>query len=188
MAGFASVVGVDVSNEVLSNPWLSEAKVYDGNQLPFSDASFGACVSDYVLEHLTGPQRHFREVARVLRPSGVYCFRTPNLWHYVTWGSKILGHGAHLRLANRLRGLEQDAHDPYPTVYAANTRIRILKLAQAVGLSAIVLTTIEKEPSYSKASPALFYPMMVYERLVKSSSLFSDLRVNILGALQKPES
>jgi SAM-dependent methyltransferase len=186
LASRCSVVGVDISNEVLHNEYLAEARVYDGEEIPFESESFAACVSNYVLEHVVDVRRHFREVGRVLQPHGVYCFRTPNLWHYVTLSSKILPHQLHLLLANRLRGLGNGARQPDPTVYAANTRPRIRELAAAAGLEAVTLETIEKEPSYARANPVLFYPMMAYERLVNSSPRFKSFRVNILGVLQKP--
>jgi SAM-dependent methyltransferase len=186
LASQGPVVGVDISHEVLGNVCLTEARVYDGLQIPFEDASFAACVSDYVLEHVVNPREHFREVGRILRPGGVYCFRTPNLWHYVTLGSKILPHRLHTHIANGLRGLGNDAHEPYPTVYAANTKSRIRRLAVASGLQAVLLETIEKEPSYGRTNTALFLLMMAYERLVNSSRLLGGLRVNILGVLQQP--
>jgi SAM-dependent methyltransferase len=186
LASRGSVVGVDISSEVLGNECLAEARVYDGQRIPFESGSFAACVSDFVLEHVVNAGEHFREIGRVLQPGGVYCFRTPNLWHYVTLGSKILPHRLHLLLANRLRGLGNGAHAPYPTEYEANTRPRIRRLAAASGLEDVALETIEKEPSYARASAALFYPMMAYERLVNSSPRLGGFRVNILGVLQKP--
>jgi len=107
-----SVTGIDVDDDVRNNSFLQEAHVYDGVKMPFADESFDACVSNFVLEHVEHPVEHFREVARVLRPGGVYCFRTPNLFHYVSFGAWILPHWAHLLLANRLRSLQEDAHDP----------------------------------------------------------------------------
>lgn len=188
-SGFLStvgtVLGVDVSDEVLTNTSLADARVYDGSRLPFPDAHFRACVSDYVIEHIGNPSDHFREIARVLQPSGIYCFRTPNLYHYVTLASRLLPHSLHLRLANRLRAQDLSAHDPYPTVYRANTRARIRALSEPVGLAARVLRNVEKEPSYGRISPHLFFPMMAYERIVNSSQAFESLRVNIFGVLQK---
>jgi SAM-dependent methyltransferase len=179
--------GLDVSREVLSNPNVIEAHVYDGIKMPYPDEVFEMCVSNYVLEHITDPFSHFTEAFRILKPGGSYCFRTPNLWHYVTIGSKILPHSAHLRIANRLRGLENDAHDPWPTVYRANTRRRLRYLARQTGWLVDELRMIEAEPSYGAAHALLFYPMMVYERIVNSSELFSSARVNILGAFHKPK-
>lgn len=186
LASRGAVVGVDVSKEVLGTSiWPRRECTMAGGSLS-EDACFAACVSDYVLEHITDPEEHFREVGRVLRSGGVYCFRTPNLWHYLTVASKILPHGLHLRLASRLRGLGEDARDPHPTVYAANTRAGIRRLAAAAGLSITELRTIEKEPSYGRTNAALFFPMMAYERLVNSSPVFAGIRVNILCALQRP--
>lgn len=180
--------GLDVSNEVLSNPDLTEAHVYDGVTIPYPAGAFDMCVSNYVLEHVADPLIHFREAFRVLRTGGTYCFRTPNLWHYVTLGSKLLPHSAHLKIANKLRGLDSEAHDPWFTVYRANTQRRLRYLAAKTGWLVDELRTIEAEPSYGAAHPLLFYPMMAYERLVNSSQFFASVRVNILGAFRKPES
>lgn len=186
LASLGSIVGVDVSSEIHANRWLTGARVYDGRRLPFEDNSFSVCVSNYVLEHVTAPLEHFQEVRRILRPGGVYCCRTPNLLHYVTLFSRLTPHHLHVRLANRLRCLAGNAHDPYATFYKANTRARIRELSSEAGLFVLVLRTIEKEPSYGRASALLFYPMMLYERAVNSSVVFSGLRANILAALQKP--
>lgn len=46
---------------------------FDVRSLPHSDSHFVACVADQVLEHIdTEPSSVFREVSRVLRPSGVF--------------------------------------------------------------------------------------------------------------------
>jgi SAM-dependent methyltransferase len=182
------VIGLDVSEEVRENHWLTEAHVYNGERFPFPDDSFQLCVSDYVLEHVSNPQEHFQEIRRVLKPGGVFCFRTPNLWHYFTLGSRLMPHTLHLRLANWLRDLGSHAGDPYPTVYKANSRRAVRRFAKAAGLEVFKLETIEPEPSYGRASLALFYPMMAYERLVNSSPRLAAFRDNLLGALRKPVS
>lgn len=53
-------------------------RVYDGRKIPFDDLSFDLVVSFQVIEHLgdTGP--YLTEIARVLRPSGLALFTTPN--------------------------------------------------------------------------------------------------------------
>ena len=76
--------------------------------MPFADASFDACVSNFVLQHVSHPEDHFTEVARVLRPGGVYCLRTPNLFHYVSMGAYIMPHSMHLMLANRISKLTEE--------------------------------------------------------------------------------
>ena len=158
----------------------------DAQQLPFEDASFSGCVSNYVLEHVEDAEAHFREVARVLRRGGAYLFRTPNRWHYVAVGSGMLPHFMHVRMANRLRKLSEDAHEPWKTFYRANSGGRLRGLAREAGLGVSELRAIEPEPSYGAAHAALFYPMMAYERTVNSLAALEGLRANFLGVFRKP--
>ena len=179
------VTGLDINPEVLDNDACVRAEVFDGLSFPFLDNSFDACVSNWVLEHVADPSTHFKEVGRVLRPGGTYCFRTPNLFHYVMLGSRLTPHFIHLGLANRLRGLEADAHDPWPTYYRANSKRRLISLIQESGMESVLLQLMEPEPSYGRKHAALFYPMMVYERIVNSSNLLSNFRVIIFGVCTK---
>lgn len=185
LSQIGAVTGADIDRAVLSNEFCGDAVVFDGLQLPYPDNSFDACVSNWVLEHVENPDAHFREVARVLRPGGLYCFRTPNLYHYVTLGARLTAHSIHLMIANKLRGLSPEAPDPYPTYYRANTRRRLRQLIEQANLRIALLDMVEPEPSYGRMHPALFYPMMMYERAVNSSSVFSDFRITILASCTK---
>jgi SAM-dependent methyltransferase len=188
LATLGRVVGVDITTEVEENVALAEAHVFDGKRLPFPDGHFDACVSNWVVEHVQDPSMHFCEVARVLRPGGIYCFRTPNQWHYFTLGSRLLPHKVHVLIANRLRGVPTGGHDPYPTYYRANTTARVRRLCRQSGLTPLALTAIEKEPSYGRIHPALFYPMFVYERFVNSHNTLEGFRASLLASLRKPDS
>jgi SAM-dependent methyltransferase len=188
LSSFAPVTGVDVSHDIESNAALSAALVFDGVTLPFVDESFDACVSNFVLEHVEHPAAHLSEVARVLRPGAPYVFRTPNLFHYVAGASRLLPHRVHVHMANRLRSLSADAHEPWQTFYRANSRGVLRRLASGAGLTVSDLRVVEKEPSYARSSVALFYPMMLYERTVNSTSLLEDFRATIFGALRKAAS
>ena len=88
LATIGRVAGLDVSDEVRTNAHLTSGHVFDGYAFPFEAESFDACVSNYVLEHVAHPAQHFAEVGRVLKPGGVYCFRTPNIWHYIVFASR----------------------------------------------------------------------------------------------------
>jgi SAM-dependent methyltransferase len=188
LASIGRVCGLDVSEEVKANAALSESFVYDGTKFPFSNRKFDLCVSNYVLEHVPNPIEHFNEVSRVLKPDGKFIFRTPNLCHYVTFMSWLLPTRAHLALANRLRGLGSSAHDPYPTLYRANTAGVLRRLGKSTGMPVQELRFIEKEPSYGRVHPLFFYPMMAYERFVNSAPYFAPIRINILGVLKKAAS
>lgn len=186
LASHGRVTGLDVDPDVKHNRFLQRAEVYDGSGFPFADATFDACVSDYVLEHVPNVREHFAEVHRVLKPGGCWTVRTPNRFHYVTMVASLTPHWFHRLVANRLRANPEDAHDPYPTVYAANSRGAITSLATSSGFVVEELRMIEKEPSYGMASPLLFYPFLAYERIVNATEVLAPLRVNILAVLRKP--
>ena len=185
-ATLGALTGLDVDPEVETNRALVRAFVFDGSRFPFADAAFDACVSNYVVEHVPDPARHLAEVRRVLRPGGVYAFRTPNRHHYVGFVSSLTPHWFHELVANRLRALPKGAHDPYPTVYAMNSRGALGKLAREAAFHVDALEMIEPEPSYGAASRLVFYPLLAYERCVNSSAAFAGLRSNILAVLRKP--
>jgi SAM-dependent methyltransferase len=185
LATLGPVVGADITDEIRTNMALAEAHVFDGVWLPFPDEKFDACVSNWVIEHLDDPVTHFREVARVLRSGGAYCFRTPNRWHYFTVGSRLLPYSMHLRIANKFRGLPPESHDPYPTCYRANTSGQIRRHSRQSGLVPTALVAIEKEPSYGRFHPALFYPMFLYERFVNSFNALGIFRASLLAVLRK---
>ena len=185
LANIGPVVGIDPDPDVQSNPALSSSVVLQGNSYPFADESFDACASDFVLEHVTNPVLHFQEVHRVLGAGGVYVFRTPNRLHYVSLAASLLPHFVHQRCANRLRNMPAAAHDPYPTVYRANSAWRLRRLADSCGFRIEDLRMIEKEPSYGLSSRVLFLTFMLYERLVNMTALTKPLRANILAVFRK---
>jgi SAM-dependent methyltransferase len=180
------ITGIDVSEEVLANPSLSSAAIFDGNRIPYPDASFDACVTNYVLEHIPNPEVHFAEVARVLKPGAPYIVRTPNLIHYVAAASRLLPHSVHVAIANRMRALPEESHEPWQTTYRANRRSVLRRLAASAGLVLENCVTVECEPSYAKGSALLFVPMMLYERIVNSSNAFSAFRASINAVFRKP--
>jgi len=76
-------VGIDISEVILDSARQApnlEFRVMDAVRLDFPDASFDTAISSQLIEHLHPDDVlvHFREVARVLRPGGLYVFNTPN--------------------------------------------------------------------------------------------------------------
>jgi len=177
--------GIDPDSSVKTNDALTTATVISNGGFPVADASFDCCVSNYVLEHVEDPETHLREVARVLKPGGAYVFRTPNRYHYVSLVSSLTPHWFHELVANRLRNLSSDSHEPYPTVYALNSSSAIRRWATAVGLQVEQLRLVEKEPSYGMRSRTLFLAFTAYERIVNSTDRLANFRANIFGVLRK---
>jgi len=185
LASIGDLHGIDPDPDVLSNTALASASVLDSATFPFESASFDACVSNYVIEHIEDPLNHLIEIARILKPAGVYVFRTPNRFHYVAVAGWLLPHWMHDRAANRLRNLSDHAHGPHRTTYALNSRAAIERYARRVGLQVESLRYVEKEPSYGMSSPLLFLAFTAYERLVNASESLAFLRANIFAVLRK---
>jgi len=180
LSTFGNVTGLDVDPAVRDNIHCQQAVVYDGVTIPFEDNSVDLAVSNYVCEHIENPIQLAREINRVLRPGGLYIFRTPNLWHYVSLIAKATPQWFHKRTANRVRNLPEESHDPYLTYHRMNTRYACRRILESSGFNIKVMKIIEAEPSYGMSSRLLFYPFMMWERLVNSSRIFECLRVNIL--------
>lgn len=186
LASLGAVHGIDASDEVHGNVHLTTTSVLQDGGFPHPDATFDLAVSNYVVEHVEDAGAHLREVRRVLKPGAAYVFRTPNLLHYVALVSRFTPHGFHKLVANRLRGLRADDHDPWPTVYAMNTPRDVRREAAAADLRVTSLSLVEKEPSYGMIAKPLFLGFMAYERLVNASEALAPLRANMFVVLRKP--
>ena len=69
-----TVLGMNVA-ELAANPMADERVTHDLNAdhvLPFADATFAAAVCCVSVDYLAGPIEVFAEVARVVRPGGVF--------------------------------------------------------------------------------------------------------------------
>lgn len=184
LATLGKLHGVNIDPAASANRHLISSAVIERDHYPFESATFDACVSNYVLEHVEHPDQHLAEVRRVLKLGGVYVFRTPNRFHYVSLIASLTPHWFHELAANRVRGLPLDAHEPYPTFHALNDAESIRVEAQRAGLYVEELQLIEKEPSYGMSSRILFFPLMAYERIVNFTPKLAVLRANIFAVLR----
>lgn len=175
-----SVTGLDVDPEARKNPFLREIHIYDGTTFPLPDNSFDAVVSDYAMEHVEDPLPVLSEIRRVLKPGGVFVFRTPNARHYVSLFSRILPD----RLSRWARNRD-DRHPVFPKHFRFNTRGTCRRLLQETGFDVLELRLVEKEPSYGMGSRVLFLLFLVYERFVNLSPALAGLRANLLAAARR---
>ena len=60
-----------------------DVRQMDAQHLTFADASFDAVVSRNVLWNLDNPEKAYREIHRVLRPSGVLILEDGNMYLYM---------------------------------------------------------------------------------------------------------
>ncbi len=179
------IVGIDIDPVIRTNHVVDEAIVYDGGRFPLPSAHFDVIISRWVNEHLPDPVLHFSEVARVLKPGGIYLFRTVNLYHFTTWVAYFTPHSLQVPLVRWLRNMSSGDHDPYPTFYRINTRRRIAALGRKVGLSPVSFAISEEPPYYGMAHKALFFLFMGYERVVNASSALEGVRHTLDGVMRK---
>lgn len=179
----ARVCGVDPNPRVADNPYLHEGTVGVGEHLPYPEATFDVVFADNVLEHLADPHAVFAEVARVLKPGGVFLAKTPNRWHYMPLVSQATPHRFH-QWYNRLRG--RDADDTFPTHYRANSRKSLKAIARRAGLAVRTIRVVEGRPEYLRFHPVPYALGAAYERLVNATPVLQDARVLLVGVFEKP--
>ena len=80
----AQLTGLGLNREELAqNPRLSDYVVHDLNDnpvLPFGNQEFEAVICTVSVEYLTHPGEIFREVARILKPGGIFIHTFSNRW------------------------------------------------------------------------------------------------------------
>ncbi len=81
--GYHNITGVDISASAISFGKKSFPHIIlnsmDAALLKFPDECFDVCLSFDLVEHLPDINDHFKEVWRVLKPTGKYLFQTPNI-------------------------------------------------------------------------------------------------------------
>lgn len=179
------VIGVDIDKVVLKNEDLDSSVVVEKNELPFGDDYFDLAWADYVMEHVEDPILLLKEVNRVLKPGASFFFRTPNKYHYVSLIGRVTPHWFHEVVANRVRGLGSDAHEPYPTYYRLNSRKEISDCSRSAGFKHVEMKFVEAEPSYLVFNPVAFRIGIAYERFVNRYDALQVMRSNIFGRLEK---
>ncbi len=176
------IVGIDVTDEPRENENLTDAAKGDLGKLPFRDDQFDIAIVSHVAEHLTDPEAVFGELSRVLKPGGRLLLLTPNRWHYVPLGARLLPLRLHV-LFNNWRGV--DTRDIFPTAYRANTAGRLRQLSESAGMDVESLEQSETEPEYLAFHIVPYAIGVAYERLVNRFGWLKKLRVNLLLVAKK---
>jgi SAM-dependent methyltransferase len=132
-------------------PTLPRAQVL-ADHLPLRNDSIDLIVCSWVFEHLTDPVTVFRELRRVLVPTGKLIFLTPNSTSLVARLNHLL-RPVQSVLVERLYGRAET--DTFPIAYQVNTQSAILRTAETVGLRCDLLRGID-DPTYLAFHPLLF--------------------------------
>jgi SAM-dependent methyltransferase len=178
-------VGIDLveftPEALASGARLRNADVVDTGLEP---ASIDLAWSRAVMEHVEHPERAFAELARVLKPGGVYVFLAPNLGDYTTWISRLVPNRLHPWIVKRTEGRAEE--DTFPAFYRSNTFSRVRKLARGAGLEVEKLEYLGQYPNYFLFNPVLFTIAGGYEKLISRFDALGFLRGWLLAVIRKP--
>jgi SAM-dependent methyltransferase len=149
------VVGLDADEAAgRENPFLDEFVPGDlDDALPFSDDSFDLVYANFVVEHLTRPERTFSEWRRVLRPDGRLVLLTSNRANPLMAAADRLPE--RLRLGLKRRGAGAEERDVYPTRYLANTPRRLAQVAESAGFVPVAVEYVATLHRYGARVPLL---------------------------------
>ena len=156
------VIGVDLDPEASTNPTIDEFRLMETQELPLPDALVDVCIADVVLEHVQDVDGFFSEVARVLKPGGYVCIRTPNVWNYMGIASRAIPNQLHTRVLARIQPDRQE-EDVFPTVYRCNSVWRLQRALARHSFESVVIPH-EAEPAYLSFSGVLYSFAVFHQR------------------------
>jgi ubiquinone/menaquinone biosynthesis C-methylase UbiE len=179
-----SVVGIDAYAPSLSRHRTIKARVA-GNigRLPFRGDRFSLVTANMAVEHLDNPGTQFAEIARVLKPGGIFIMHTPNRRAYTTIAARLIPDVIKKKLVYLLQ--QREPEDVFATFYRANTSEEIATLAGGAGLRVRKIKLI-----VSSAELVMVPPLVVFELIwirLLMTRLLKPFRTNIIAVLQKSD-
>ena len=157
------VVGIDPDKSAESNPYIDEFYFLKSDaQWPLDDDSIDLCICDSVLEHIKRAECFFSESRRVLKDGGYLCIRTPNLWNYAYWASKIIPNRFHTKILNKVQKGRKE-QDIFPTYYGCNTMPKIKAMLNKFDFEHVVYA-YEPEPAYSSFSKIAYWAGVMHQK------------------------
>jgi SAM-dependent methyltransferase len=158
----AKVIGADLDPAASSNPHIDEFLLMTDGKVALPDAHVDLCVSDAVLEHVDDVAAFFSECARLVKPGGYLCLRTPNAWNYATIATRAIPNRLHTRVL-RVVQPERKEEDVFPTRYRCNTVRKLRAALERHGFDAVV-HTYESEPAYVSFSGLAYALGVLHQR------------------------
>ena len=137
-----------------------------------------------VMEHLENPERAYAEIARVLKPGGVYVFTTPSIYDYGSIAALLIPNRFHAKIVSATEG--RAGEDVFPTVFGSNSRRAITRQAAEVGLDIDHFAYIGQYPSYLVFNRVLFWLGSIYQKTIEKFALTQPLQGWIFCTLKKP--
>lgn len=147
------VVAADLDPAVLENRAVDESVLLDDKKkLPFLDSQFDVVIADFVLEHIQDPIAFSDDVARILRPGGLFAARTPHKYCYVAVISRMIHNTKHAKFLKYIQP-DRKEHDVFPTKYRMNTHRDVVACFPGFKNQSFVFRS---DPAYYFGSTLLF--------------------------------
>ena len=176
--------GIDVVDFTVHDPRL---ELFANDVRAMKDIPSGSVDLAYsraVMEHLEHPEQAYAEIARVLRPGGVYVFTTPSIYDYGSIAALLIPNRFHARIVSATEG--RAGEDVFPTVFGSNSRRAITRHAAQVGLQVERFAYIGQYPSYLVFNRVLFWLGSLYQKAIEKFALTRPLQGWIFCTLKKP--
>ncbi len=176
--------GIDVVDFTVDDPamQLFPNDVRDMKDIPSN--SVDLAYSRAVMEHLENPELAYAEIARVLKPGGVYVFTTPSIYDYGSIAALLIPNRFHAKIVSATEG--RAGEDVFPTVFGSNSRRAITRQAAEVGLDIDHFAYIGQYPSYLVFNRVLFWLGSIYQKAIEKFTLTQPLQGWIFCTLKKP--
>jgi SAM-dependent methyltransferase len=158
----ARVIGIDVDPAGASNPLVDEFRPIETSRWPLETRSVDLCVADYVLEHVPDPETFFSELARVLKPGGVFAMRTTNAWGYPALVARVVPLRFHAAIVSKVQSVRKTV-DVFPTLYRCNTVPKIRRTLARRGFQHVVYG-YDAEPAYFAFSRWVYAAGVAYHK------------------------
>ncbi len=180
---FTSVAATDI-DDVPREEWPQgvDFRRCTPTQVPFEGDRFDAIIVRSVIEHVEAPELVFRELRRVLKPSGVMLVNLPNKWDYVSVVARLAGPFKSRVLRSSLAPKWED----FPVFYRANTRRDLTSVARRAGLDVQNFRPLPSEPGYLGFFVPLYVLGAMYQFAI-SLFLLDFLQPAFLVILAKPD-
>ena len=176
--------GIDVIDFTVDDPALHLVRNDVRAMTSIASSSIDLAYSRAVMEHLEEPEAAYAEIARVLKPGGVYVFTTPSIYDYGSLAALLISNRFHARIVTATEG--RAGEDVFPTVFGSNSRAAITRQARAAGLAVRELEYIGQYPGYLVFNRALFWLGSMYQKAIEKFALTRPLQGWIHCVLEKP--
>ena len=126
-------VGCDIDQNCINHTYLDYWIACSVEDLSIKKESFQFITCNWVLEHVSNPQKMLKEINRVLKSGGKFIFRTPNIYNYAIFLSSRTPTIFHHWVRKLNASSDQEHIENVPTLYKINTRRKVRKLLMKTG-------------------------------------------------------